>query len=586
MPKLISIVTSLLLSIALFTACYECKSQPAKLGDAEDLSDGDLIEDAEALETEGEEVDNVDTDTTLPELDGDLEEMESQELEDEIIERDENDKESLEGDESTLPFWKQEWTLPERTWPTGETEFATERTLKAKAEYYQWIVPRLHRIEGDTDDGRHIVHALFHHTYLDRPAPTSIVPDDELPNIVRFESYGNAGLWTSHYVASQAFRYAVAMREGDAQVMADALSEVRISLKAIYDLMRITGVDGLYARGYYSPLPLFTHPTAEGDTHFVEDGEFKGYTWHGDVSQDEYSGHMFALGIVAKLVDDVEVQTICRDIATKVGHHLMDNDLWITDVDGEPTSFGKMNALSGTHYPGYNAWQSLTWMKIAAIVSGDSALEDFYKNCLLQQNGENECIEHRLESPKNYTEYFSSFNIFAGCETNYDSVSMAFLAAANLIWFEEDDILRALYQKTLHDKLVIGDPTGRNITTQANPLYNMIYAAMMDYTDETATEPEALIDDALKTLKEFPAHQVFKSADTTTYPEYCTSSRHGSLTETPYPFREGKVDIFVWWDPPYVRETMTADPNRIEPPADFLLPYWMGRYFGWITPEM
>ena len=484
------------------------------------------------------------------------------------------------------PWWKQEWRIPARDWPDCETSYGTPQSLAEKAAFYQWISPRLHRVEGDIPDGRHIVHALFHHTYVDAPPPTTIVPDEQLPHVVRFESFGNAGLWTSHYVAAQAFRYATARREGYQAEMEDALKEVKITVEAIYNLLRITNVEGLYARGYWSPLPIFEPPAPQEDVHLVTAGEFRDYTWVGDVSQDEYSGHMFALGIVAKLVEDPGVQGISRDVASQVGHHLVDHNMAITDVDGEPTKYGRIFANSLTDPPGYNAWLALTWIKLAAVISGERALDDFYHDCLLQEHGRKKCIDQPMEEPQNYTEYLSNMGVQTGCSTNHDDVSMTFLAAANLIWFEERNDLRQIFQRTMREQLMFGDPDGQDTAKQQNPFFNMIYAAFMDYGDPEAPPPESLIKDALCTMKEFPADKIHCGVDNTTYPEFCVSKRHGSITKEPVPWREQRRDFFIWWESPYERSKEDGDPLLVEPPADYLLPYWMGRYFGWITAEM
>ena len=97
---------------------------------------------------------------------------------------------------------------------------------------------------------------------------------------------------------------------------------------------------------------------------------------------------------------------------------------------------------------------------------------------------------------------------------------------------------------------------------------------------------EAYIKDTLCTMKEFPADKTHRGVDLTGYLEFCVSKRHGSITKEPIPWREHRRDLFVWWGSPYERSKEDGDPLLIETPADYLLPYWMGRYFGWITAEM
>jgi hypothetical protein len=43
------------------------------------------------------------------------------------------------------------------------------------------------------------------------------------------------------------------------------------------------------------------------------------------------------------------------------------------------------------------------------------------------------------------------------------------------------------------------------------------------------------------------------------------------------------MGTFVWWGSPYDIDDCTEDKRNIQPPADYLLPYWMGRYYGFIS---
>src|SRR6185503_10242044 len=72
---------------------------------------------------------------------------------------------------------------------------------------------------------------------------------------------------------------------------------------------------------------------------------FAGWCFLDNVSQDEYVGHMFALGAVAHLVDDPALRAIAVDLLGQIGHHLVANHMQFVDWDGRPTQWGKV-------YPG------------------------------------------------------------------------------------------------------------------------------------------------------------------------------------------------------------------------------------------
>jgi hypothetical protein len=95
-----------------------------------------------------------------------------------------------------------------------------------------------------------------------------------------------------------------------------------------------------------------------------------------------------------------------------------------------------------------------------------------------------------------------------------------------------------------------------------------------------------MIDEGICTLKDFPETNIQAAQDNTTYPETCVSSRHGSLTDKPVPIEKQCTSLFGWWGSPYEREQCGADPRLVKIPSGYLLPYWAGRYLGFITEDM
>ena len=42
----------------------------------------------------------------------------------------------------------------------------------------------------------------------------------------------------------------------------------------------------------------------------------------------------------------------------------------------------------------------------------------------------------------------------------------------------------------------------------------------------------------------------------------------------------------LWWGSPYDPPSCKENKRDIKAPTDFLLPYWMGRYYGYIDADM
>jgi monoamine oxidase len=54
------------------------------------------------------------------------------------------------------------------------------------------------------------------------------------------------------------------------------------------------------------------------------------------------------------------------------------------------------------------------------------------------------------------------------------------------------------------------------------------------------------------------------------------------VSEFPREAYERCAATFVWWGDPYSLGVCTANPQDVRQPAGYTLPYWMGRYYGFI----
>jgi len=295
---------------------------------------------------------------------------------------------------------------------------------------------------------------------------------------------------------------------------------------------------------------------------------------------------MFAAGIVAKIVDDPEVQAIAEDILVKVGHHLVDHGYWINDFDGRYTRYGSANAMSLDSIPGANALLALTWTKMGAVVKNDPKLIESYDDCLLQKSGEWACIDQPFEPAADYRSYLDNMGYMLGCVSNYDTISIGEVAYFNLIWYEEDPELRKLYVEKYRASTLGPDNQGRNLWAEANPFRNMNLASRMDKDDYDAQEVKTLVEEAVCTLKAYHTDNIRRAKDNSHHEEWCVSERHGSLAEVQIPIHDRCPSIFEWWGDPNQREVCGENLTSVIPPAGYLLPYWMGRYFGYIGEDL
>ncbi|MCB9475857.1 MAG: hypothetical protein H6685_03235 [Deltaproteobacteria bacterium] len=484
---------------------------------------------------------------------------------------------------------------------------ATSMSLAEKAAHFDDVAARIH-IHPD--------HKRMEHVLLKegKTEATATWEDVEI-----FYTGENSGLWTGLYIASQAFRYA-------AEPSQAALDNLKIMIEGMEIGMDITGVPGIFTREYKTPgVPGQTCPTnpasytpdvEKDDNKWVKvdddgyvviyDGDewittthnvgakFAGYCWLDNVSQDEYAGHMLALGAIYKLVDDPDVKGRAAALLEKVGRHLMEHNMGLYDWDDRLTEHGRFWPFSFADWPGFNAAHALGFMKMAVEASGDEDLETYYQDCLLQKSGPNDCIDRPVAPTTSFAEYLPITGLYFGhdaCMSNWNNFAMLFLAVFDLIFYEHDNLdVRQIAQDVLENEMFFHDDNYREMPKQHNAAWDLVYASMKDVTNATGQD-YAAINDAICGLRQFPESKAQQARDVgeDDYPTdfECESRFDGEyLTFDPVPVYDRCIGTFTWWSNPYEHQTCAANARMLRQPADYLLPYWMARYFGYVDETM
>ena len=513
------------------------------------------------------------------------------------------------------------WGAP--AWSTCDDDpLATAESLSDKAAHFDAIATRLHlhpempwvmtvtlkteevSCEGDATP----------------PCTAPVASEDEATwaDVAHWHTGENDGLWSGLYLASQAFRYAATGSE-------EALETVRVLLAGEVDRMAITGVSGLFTRQLIPPgvdgiscstnLEDYVPDIQKNDNRWLMVSEagcvqttdpetlawveteycgleaFAGYCWLDNVSQDEYAGHMLALGAIARLVDVPDVRDTAIGLIEQVADHLVANDMAFVDWDGRITEHGKLWVTSFSSTPGFLSSQALAFIKMAVALTGREDLRTFYEGCLLQEGDQamGKCLSHGLETGEPYLEYLPDVLAYVGdegCKSNYNGFSMAMTYFFELLWFEHDPELRAQVQAVFDGELMRAD-SPRALIGQQNAWFNVMWAATKRLGPESDGPAYDAVHDAVCSLRQFPASKARPTLDPgATYPHYCDGRLGNSQTEHPIPVAERCPDRFIWWANPYNRSGCQADPTEIAQPGDYLLAYWMGRYFAMIPEDL
>jgi hypothetical protein len=416
-------------------------------------------------------------------------------------------------------------------------------------------------------------------------------------------------LWSALYLGAEAYRYAVSKDP-------IALDTIKLLLESEQRRMRITGVPGIFTRQLIPPdVPGIACPTElaqyvpdveKDDNQWVKVGsdgclqyvdgatltwkssavcglsDLSGWCFKDNVSEDEYAGHMFGLGAVAKLVDDAAVQTVVKDLLKQIGDHLIENQLEFHDWDGRVTEHGKIWAWKIV--PGYNAAMSLSFIKTIALATGDEKYARFYDDCLLKKSGENDCITHLAANDQPYDQLLSPTGLNLGCSSNWNNYSMYMLSSHGLIWGERDPVVREKAQAVLEGEIWNPQSEPRPLSEQNNAFFDFIYAANKPLGPSSNGPATAAVENAICMLRQFPAHKIPTALECPADKcvAVCQDRFDQPMTDYPRPIAERCLARFVWWGSPYTTSSCSADPTFVYSPADYLVAYWMGRYYGFI----
>lgn len=418
----------------------------------------------------------------------------------------------------------------------------TEMTLHEKAMYYEQQVRKRHIRNG------------FNATLVgmqNGDLSTGYLGDSD-----------NDGLWTSLYLAAEAFRYATT---GEQQ----ALDHCMESLDAMSRLYDINPVAGFPARSF--------ERRGTGDTrNMLSDPERwqlaaePDWYWKATTSSDEAIGHIFAFGVVAELVDHKETrEKAIRLIDTLMGH-IVKNDLYLVDYDGQPTLWGKWNPAYVNEFPTnvgdrkLNSSNIIGMLQTAYHFTGKAIYKETAFD-LMDNHGYLENLLRPMEEIGKAPEGADDWSQMLSSAWNHSDDEMYFAGYWGLYRYAFNDTLKTKYGVAIRDHWEAERP-------EKEGAWNI-------FTAITGTDNIDL-DEAIWYLKEYPLDLV----------QWTITNSHRKDIEHVAPnFRRQTIAAVL---PPDELKISRHNANRFtldggsngagENSAGdiWLFPYWMGRYLG------
>jgi hypothetical protein len=365
------------------------------------------------------------------------------------------------------------------------------------------------------------------------PQGTVIDPIFASPTSTEIVSYtrgADSATWTGHYLAAEAFRYKVTAAP-------EALARVRDALNGIRSLRRITGTN-LLARCVMSTAWRFANAiNTEEAGHGVYTSTLDGkrYYWIGNTSRDQYAGVFFGLAVAYDMVDDADIRATIKGEVTLLLDFLLDHNWAVVMPTGEISTvfWGRDD-------------QQISFLQVGKHINPEK-----YADLYRERRGAaavSMSLPITLESLDENSSYFK-FNI-------------DYITLYNLIRLEETAKFHKRYLKTY--KIL------RHATADHQNAHFDIIDHALKGEDESR---DSQIRAALQEWLQRPRRDAYVDWRTTYLA--CGSNRACS----PLPIVARVPTDFLWQRSPF--QLSGGGDGTIETAGiDYILPYWMARYYG------
>ncbi len=426
-------------------------------------------------------------------------------------------------------------------------------------------------------------------------------PGDKSSKIIYHDS-DNDGLWTAMYGAGECFAYA-ATGDAKAKDRAERAFEALRFLQKVPEGCEHSPPKGYVARTIRSvDLPDPNIGRLERDQQSRDEGDalWKVYEprwpksadgkwfWKSDTSSDELDGHYFFYPLYYDLVADTpEEKARVREVVRDLTDHLIKHGFNLVDHDGTTTRWGTYSPDSLNHDAswwaerGLKSMCMLSYLAVAEHVTGDAKYGQHLEK-LMQDHA--------------YDTNAMIYKIHRGLGSgNQSDDEMAFMSYYNLVKYTKNIALR---QRMLLSFFC----AWTNEQPELNPFFNFAFAAFgnkAEYSDQWGTHSlspwEGWLEDSMATLQGFPLDRLNWSCQNSHRLDLVRLPRQNSVIDITDPswgdvghLVNGKVlpienRHFGHWNTNPWNLDYGGDGRQLASGTVFLLPYYMGLYYGFIV---
>ena len=377
-----------------------------------------------------------------------------------------------------------------------------------------------------------------HWPYLTLLNPRFVTGDPASPDFMTLAPSGytqaaDNAIWTGHYLAAEATRYAVTNSP-------EALANAKKALHGITALIDVTKTDVL-ARFLIPRSSPYADAVLGEEAHegiYESTYNKEPYAWLGGTSRDQYSGVFFGLAVAYDMIGDGRTRAEIRKDVSRLLANLIANGWSVKMPDG---------SFSTTFLQRPD--QQLSFLQVGRHV--DPKQWEIPYQTFRAANAAQVVIPIETECQDPHGSYY---------KFNLDHINLY-----NLIRLEEAGPFRTLYLQAF---AVLRGCTG----THQNAHFNMIERGLLG----ASAVRDAETVDLLSLWLTRPRRDYYVD-NTGKYPA-CGDNRACE----PIPVNDRYTTDFLWQRSPF--QLSGGGTGTIETPGvDYILPYWMARYYGVLT---
>jgi hypothetical protein len=436
-----------------------------------------------------------------------------------------------------------------------------QMTLEEKAAYYEEIVRQ-----------RHIRYGFY--------SDYTSVKNGDIAN-AQMGPHDSDNLWTSMYLSGELFRYLVTRNP-------EAKQNCIESIDAMERLFTLSGIKGLFGRSIERrgvvafkdeirrEVKDYWYPGYDSVPSSWRHSPDSAWDWRGSASSDQAVGQYFALTMIAQYMDDEKIKQKAIRLIDELTGYILENDLKLIDADGRPSLWGIWSPEYVNRFPDMVGDKKLYSSNIISFLQiawhftkkekyRDKAIELLYKEKYL----ENLTRPIKEIGPAPPTADKWSQLLSGGWNCSDDE--MYFLAYLGLAPFAINDTLKAQFQNVIRDHWEF-------IRPEKEGLWNLIYGAISGSKNFD-------LDAVIWELKRMPMDLINwpmqnSSRKDLTFIKENNLERPTTTVLPPDERPENKHNRNL-----FKLDEVYGGNAELGGGDVYLLPYWMGRYFGVIGAD-